>query len=83
MARRMHPPTLIWAMLGITALATGLFAGYGMAAGPMRNWIYIIGIAASVSIATYVIIELEYPRLGLFRVTAIDRALVELRATME
>lgn len=83
MARRMHPPALIWAMLGITALAAALFAGYGIATGPRRNWIYIIGVAASVSIATYVIIELEYPRLGLSRVTAIDRALVELRQSME
>jgi len=83
MARRMHLPTLIWTMLGITALASALFAGYGLAGGASRNWIYIVGIAASVSVAAYVIIELEYPRLGLFRVNAIDQALVELRATME
>jgi hypothetical protein len=30
----------------------------------------------------YVIIELEYPRLGLVQVSDMDRALVELRATM-
>ena len=83
MARRMHPPGLIWAMLGITALASALFAGYGLAGGPTRNWLYIVGIAASVSIATYVIIELEYPRLGVSRVNDIDQALVELRQTME
>ena len=83
MARRMHPPALIWAMLGITALASALFAGYGLAGGPTRNWLYIIGVAASVSIATYVIIELEYPRLGLSRVNDMDQALVELRQTME
>lgn len=82
-ARLMHPPTLIWAMLAITALASALFAGYGLAGGPARNWIYIIGVAASVSIATYVIIELEYPRLGLSRVTEMDQTLIDLRATME
>ena len=83
MARRMHPPALVWTMLMITALASALFAGYGLAGGPPRNWMYTIGIAASVSIAVYVIIELEYPRLGLSRVNAIDQALVELRATMD
>ncbi|HKW49564.1 MAG TPA: hypothetical protein VJN70_19060 [Gemmatimonadaceae bacterium] len=82
-ARLMHPPTLIWAMLAITALASALFAGYGLAGGPSRNWIYIIGVAASVSIATYVIIELEYPRLGLSRVTDVDQTLIDLRATMK
>jgi hypothetical protein len=83
MARRIHPPLVIFAMLGIAALATALFAGYGLAVGAKRNWIYMIGISASVAMAVYVIIELEYPRLGLFRVDAMDQTLVELRATME
>jgi len=83
LARRIHPPTVIFVMLGITALATALFAGYGLGSGKSRNWIYMLGIAAAVSIATYVILELEYPRLGLFRVNAMDEALVELRATMQ
>lgn len=82
MSRRIHPPSIIFVMLGIAALATALFAGHGMASGP-RNWMYIIGIAATVSVATYVIVELEYPRAGLFRVNAMDQLLVELRASME
>jgi hypothetical protein len=83
MARRIHPPLVIYVMLGIAALATALFAGYGMASGPTRNTIYMIGIAATISIATYVIIELEYPRVGLFRVSSMDQVLVQLRASME
>ena len=83
LARRIHPPAIVFVMLGIAALATALFAGYGLASGKSRSWIYMLGIAAAVSIATYVILELEYPRLGLFRVNAMDQALVELRATMQ
>jgi hypothetical protein len=83
MARRIHPPMLIFTMLGVAALAAALFAGYGLASSTTRNWMYMIGIAATVSIAVYVILELEYPRLGLFRVGGMDQALVELRATME
>lgn len=82
MARRIHPPSIVFAMLGIAALATALFAGYGLASGVTRNWIYMIGVAATIAIATYVIIELEYPRLGLIRLNAMDQALVDLRATM-
>jgi len=82
MARRIHPPSIVFGMLGTAALATALFAGYGLASGSSRNWIYMIGVAATIAIATYVILELEYPRLGLFRVNAMDQALVELRATM-
>jgi hypothetical protein len=83
MARRIHPPLVIFAMLGIAAVASALFAGYGLASGTTRNWIYMIGIAATVAIAVYVILELEYPRLGAFRINAMDETLVELRATME
>lgn len=82
MARRVHPPTIVWLMLGITALASALFVGYGFAGSP-RNWLYITGFAASISSATYVIIELEYPRLGLTNAAVIDRALVEVRASFE
>lgn len=82
LARRIHPPTLIFIMLGIAAVATALFAGYGLSSATGRNWIYMLGVAATIAIATYVILELEYPRLGLFRVNSMDQALVELRATM-
>jgi hypothetical protein len=83
LARRIHPPLVIWAMLGLAALAAGLFAGYDIAPGPSRNWIYILGVAATVSVAAYVVIELEYPRIGLVRIDAIDQTLVDLRATLQ
>lgn len=82
LARRIHPPAIIFAMLGISALAAALFAGYGLANGRSRNWMYYLGIAATVSVAAYVVLELEYPRLGLVRVDSMDQALVELRSTM-
>jgi hypothetical protein len=82
-ARRIHPPMVIFAMLGIMALAGSLFVGYAIATNATRNWIYMIGIAATISMAVYVILELEYPRLGVFRATAMDQTLVELRATWE
>jgi hydrogenase/urease accessory protein HupE len=82
LAMRMHPPAVIFVMLGVTAFAGALFAGYGMASTPTRNWAYILGFAATTTIAIYVIIDLEYPRLGLIRVDAFDEALVNVRATM-
>jgi hypothetical protein len=80
-ARRMHPPIVIWTMLGITAFAAALFVGYGISNSPTRNWIYIIGFSASIAIATYVILELEFPRLGFARVR--NEALIELRSEMK
>ena len=83
MARLIHPPGIVYLMLGISALASALFVGYGTAGGPARNWIYFIGVAASVAAATYVIFELESPRLGIIRVHKMDRVLVDLRASWD
>lgn len=82
LARRMHPPAVIWVMLGIAALTSATFAGYNMSSAPTRNWIYILGMAATISVIMYVIIDLEFPRLGLVRVDAFDQSLVELRAAL-
>ena len=82
LSQRIHPPRLIWVMLGVAALAAALFAGYSIASRSSRNWVHIIGIAATISIATFAIIELESPRLGLIRMDAIDQTLMELRAKM-
>nr|MCU0808671.1 DUF4239 domain-containing protein [Candidatus Contendobacter sp.] len=87
MATHMHPPIAIYAMLVGLALASallaGLLAGYGMAGGRSRNWLHMIGFATVMAVAVYVIIDLEFPRLGLIRVDAFDQALVELRASMK
>ncbi|HKW08730.1 MAG TPA: hypothetical protein VJO33_00035 [Gemmatimonadaceae bacterium] len=82
LARRIHPPMVVFQMLGVTAMVAALFAGYGMANAPARNLVFIVGIAGTVSIVTYVILELEYPRVGLIRVDPFDQVLVELRGTM-
>lgn len=80
MARRSHPPILVWVMLALTAFSAAIFAGYALPR--RRNWLYILGLAASIAIAMYVTFELEYPRLGFVRVDATDQTLMELRATM-
>jgi hypothetical protein len=81
-AARMHPPAIIFAMLGGLALAGALLAGYGMAGGRSRSWIHVVGFAATIAIAIYVILNLEYPRAGLIRIDRFDQALVDLRASM-
>ncbi len=83
MAVRMHPPLVIFAMLFGLGLVSALLAGYGMAGGKSRNWLHMIGFAAVMAVAVYVILDIEFPRLGLIRVDAFDQALVELRASMK
>jgi hypothetical protein len=82
-AARIHPPWIIFAMLGLLSLAASLLAGYGMAGGRSRSWTHILGFAAVMSITVYVILDIEYPRLGLIRVSGVDQVLIELRESME
>lgn len=83
MAALHHPPTLIYAMLIVLALVSALLAGHGMAAGGRRSWVHALGFAAVMAVVIYVIIDLEYPRFGVLRVDAADRALEQVRAAMD
>jgi hypothetical protein len=83
MAAQIHPPVVIFGMLFAVALTASALAGYSMAASPTRRWFHVIGFALVVAVTVYVILDIEYPRLGLIRVDAFDQALVELRASMD
>jgi hypothetical protein len=82
MATRMHPPPVVYVMLAAMALIGALLAGYHMAGGKARSWLHTVGFAAVISVTAYVILDIEYPRLGLIRVDAADEVLVELRRQM-
>jgi hypothetical protein len=83
MAAQTHPPHIVFIMLALLAFASAFLAGHGMAASSTRSWIHSIGFAAVLTLTVYVILDMEYPRLGLVRVDSFDRALVELRQSME
>lgn len=81
-ATRLHPPTVIMAMLGVLALACSLFAGYDMATRHRWNLLHSVAFALVLSVTVYVIIDLEYPRIGLIKMTDSDEVLVALRQGM-
>ncbi|CAG0958311.1 hypothetical protein MYXO_00611 [Myxococcaceae bacterium] len=81
-ATYMHPPAVIFALLGTLALASALLAGYGMASEAGRSWLHSIGFALALAVSVYVILDLEYARVGFIRVDDFDRFLREVRASM-
>ena len=81
-ATQMHPPLIIFAMLGVLALVCSLLAGYAMAGGRSRSLVHSIGFAVVLTLTVYVILDIEYPRVGLIRVDATDRVLREVRQSM-
>ena len=82
MATQMHPPLIIYGMLGGLTLAGAVMAGYGMAKTRLRHRLHAVGFALVMSFVVYVIIDLEFPRLGLIRVDNFDQALIDLRQSM-
>ena len=82
LARRIHPPLVIFLMLGLSAFAAALFGGYSMSNVAKRNWLVIGGVSATISVSMFLILELEAPRLGLIKVDDFDEVLVELRQRM-
>ena len=83
MAAQIHPPEIIFIMLGVLALVCSLLAGYAMAGGKSRSWIHVIGFALILAGTVYVILDLEFPRFGLIRIDATDKVLLELRESMK
>ena len=79
----LHPPLVIYAVLAVVSLGCALLVGYEMGASEARSWLHVIGYAVVVAFILYVIVDFEYPRLGLIRIEAFDRYLVDVRNAMK
>lgn len=77
-----HTPTLIFALLIAMALGCAFLAGFAMAGARQPNWVQRLVFALVISVTVFVILDMEYPRTGVIRVDAMDRMLVELRASL-
>jgi hypothetical protein len=83
MAARIHPPFIVYALLFVLGLASALLAGVTSAATSRRSWLHIVGFALATAVVVYVIVDIEFPRWGLFRIDTYDQVLVDLQKTMQ
>ena len=82
-ATQNHPPWIIFLLLAGLCLVSALFAGFDNSSNKVRNWLYMVIFAATMSLTLYVILDLEFPRLGMIRIEAADQTLIELRKSMQ
>jgi hypothetical protein len=82
-AMNIHPPAIIFVMIGVLTLIAALLAGHGMAGSSAPSWVHTVAFAAVMALTVYVIIDIEYPRFGLISVQGSDRVLVELRESLK
>ena len=83
MATQNHPPLIVFLLLGGLSLVCSVLVGYGTSQNPSRSWLHVLTFAAVVSLTVYVILDIEFPRLGLIRVDSADEVLLELRESMQ
>ena len=81
-AMETHPPAIIYGALLAIMLISAVLAGYGLAGGWVESWVHTVAYCAVMVAVTYVIVDYEFPRLGLIRLDAVDQILVDLRSTM-
>ena len=81
-ATQFHPPRIIYIVLGLISLACAFLVGYEMGASEGRSWPHVVVLAALLSFTFYVILDFDYPRLGLIRVDDFDTLMVQVRASM-
>jgi hypothetical protein len=81
-AGQTHPPAIVFVMLFLLLLASSLLAGYGTSAGKVHSWLHTVGFAFIMALAVYVILDIEFPRLGFVRIDYIDQILQDVRNSM-
>ena len=59
-----------------------LLVGYATSVNRRRSSLHTALFAVILAVTTYVIVDLEFPRLGLIRVISADQVLLDLRASM-
>lgn len=83
MAAKIHPPGVVFALLYVMSLISSLLAGYDMARARDRHWVHVLCFTLAIAFAFYLVLDLEYPRLGLLRIDGFNQPLEDLLATMK
>ncbi|HWO02581.1 MAG TPA: DUF4239 domain-containing protein [Blastocatellia bacterium] len=78
-----HPPLIIFVMIFLLVLVSSLIAGRDMAAANQKNRIPQLAFALILAATVFVILEIEYPRVGFVRLDAFDQVIVDVREGMK
>ena len=76
-ATRTHPPIIVYILLFTLALASAFLVGQDMSVNEKRPLFYMVIFCVTISGITYIILDLENPRLGVVRIDIGDKVLVE------
>jgi hypothetical protein len=83
MAAERHPPMAVWVLFVVLAIVSALLAGIGSARGRQTSLTHLVGFPAVIASVVALVINLEHPRLGLITLRDFDRAISDVRASMD
>jgi uncharacterized protein YneF (UPF0154 family) len=78
-----HPPFILYILFLALSIIVSLLIGYNQAPDKRRKWLHSFVFATVTACTFYVIIDLEFPRLGLIRVDHFDAVLINLSESMK
>jgi hypothetical protein len=79
---RMHPPDIVFGALYGLALMCAFLVGYDMAGVRTRIWRYAFAFPVTMTAILWLILDIEYPRLGTNRLNELEQLLRSLLATL-
>lgn len=83
-ASRTHTPLVILGCLGLLAIFSALLTGFTLAGKrTLSSTLHMVGFALVVTMTIYVVLDLDYPRVGLIKLDYVDQAFVDLLAGMK
>ena len=79
----LHPPLIIFLLLIGVALLGALLAGYDIGEKGKGSILYLMSYALVMAVTVYIIINLEFPRLGFIRLDPFDKVLIQVHNNMD
>jgi len=81
-AQKVHPPLVTYLFLAFLALVCGYFVGLNLAKGERGSLVHQALYALVMTAALYIIIDFEFPRIGVIRIDQSDALLLAQRSAM-
>ena len=79
----LHPPLVIPVILLLLSMASAFLLGYQTSTIPRQSWVHLALFVIFFAAVTYLIVDLEYPRLGAIRIGDMKEFLNERHRAME
>ena len=79
LSNKFHPPNIVFQALLILCLIGSLIAGYNLGIQNQRDWLLTLVFVVLMTGAIYIILSLEYPRMGKISLNNYEAELMSLR----